>query len=130
MVVLILENQSGDYLITQRKSGKHLAGYWEFPGGKVEPGESLETALQREIQEELNYRPPHPVPATQINHRYPDVQVTLHFYHQLDSHPQVTANEQQAMRWASLAELTTTQLPEANLPVLDWLRSNRPPAQS
>lgn len=119
--MLILENQSGDYLITQRKSGKHLSGCWEFPGGKVELNESLLAALEREIQEELNYQPVNPAPVMQVNHSYPELTVTLHFFHQIDPRPQVKANEQQAMRWASLDELNQTELPEANLPVLEWL---------
>lgn len=121
MVVLILQNQAGNYLITQRQAGKHLSGYWEFPGGKTEPGESLETALNREIREELNYQPPQPTFILEIHHSYPELDVTLHFFHQQDNHPDVQANEQQAMRWVSLAELRHTRLPEANLPILDWL---------
>ena len=125
MVALILENQAGNYLITQRKAGKHLAGHWEFPGGKVEPGESREVALKREIHEELNYLPPRPVFILTINHSYPELDVTLHFYHQLDQEPAVQANEDQAMRWTGFPELCRTRLPEANLPVLEWLKNHR-----
>ncbi|MFC3194429.1 8-oxo-dGTP diphosphatase MutT [Marinicella sediminis] len=124
VVVLILENQSGNYLITQRKKTAHLGGYWEFPGGKVEPGESFLTALRRESQEELAYQPHDPSLLLHLDHSYPEQHVSLYFYHQLDPSAKVIANEQQAMRWVSLKELHNTQLPPANLPVLEYLAAS------
>lgn len=54
VAAVILENQNGEILVARRKTGKKLAGFWEFPGGKIEPGESPRECLVRELQEEMN----------------------------------------------------------------------------
>jgi 8-oxo-dGTP diphosphatase len=56
VVAALIQDDHGRYLITRRRGGSHLAGVWEFPGGKREPGESLEAALRRELVEELSAR--------------------------------------------------------------------------
>ena len=70
----------GRYLITQREPHSHLGGYWEFPGGKREPGESLEVCLKRELLEELGIEVTHPEPFVVIQHEYSDKAVELHFF--------------------------------------------------
>lgn len=72
--------RDGRYLITQRGPHTHLAGYWEFPGGKREPGESLEACLSRELREELGIEITSPTPFVVIQHEYPDKAVELHFF--------------------------------------------------
>jgi 8-oxo-dGTP diphosphatase len=122
VVVLVLQNHQGDYLITQRQSGKHLAGFWEFPGGKQEHNESLEQALNRESREELDYQPPSPQPLITIDHHYPEHSVTLHVFHQFDPAPVVQPQEDQAMRWVNLHTLQNVTLPDANQPIVEKLR--------
>ncbi len=73
--------KEGRVLAVKRPQGKPWAGYWEFPGGKVESGESLEQALERELHEELGIRPLNPEFWRHVSHTYPDLQVQLHFYH-------------------------------------------------
>jgi mutator protein MutT len=70
----------GRYLITKRADDVHLAGYWEFPGGKREFGESLETCLVRELREELRVEIKGPVRFMVIQHEYPDKTVELNFF--------------------------------------------------
>ncbi len=72
--------RDGRVLITRRPEGRHLAGLWEFPGGKKENGETLEQCLVREIREELgmDVRPDKPI--LRVDHEYDEKRVTLHFY--------------------------------------------------
>lgn len=70
----------GRYLITRRKAGAHLGGFWEFPGGKREPGESLEDCLRRELREELGIEITPPALFRVIHHEYPETAVELHFF--------------------------------------------------
>src|SRR5581483_4958881 len=72
--------RNGRYLITRRRAGVHLEGVWEFPGGKREPGESLEDCLRRELHEELGIEITEPVPYRVVRHEYPDKNVELYFF--------------------------------------------------
>ncbi len=119
VVALVLENNQGNVLLTQRQKGKHLEGFWEFPGGKVEAGESFVTALRREIKEELNYQPTTLTHLLSVNHQYPEKQVQIHFYHCLDDDAQPQPMEQQRMQWFHKSSLASQKLPPANLPILD-----------
>ena len=74
-----LITHEGRYLIARRKAGVHLAGFWEFPGGKREAGETLEECLHRELREELNVRIHAPIPFQTVRHDYPEKTVELHF---------------------------------------------------
>src|SRR2546422_5610143 len=70
----------GRYLLTMRKTNVHLSGLWEFPGGKREPGESLEECLRRELREELGIEITEPVPFQFVRYAYPEKTVELHFF--------------------------------------------------
>jgi len=75
-----LISRDGRYLIARRKAGVHLGGFWEFPGGKREQGESLEACLRRELREELGIEVTLPVFFRIISHAYPEKTVELHFF--------------------------------------------------
>lgn len=121
VVVLVLENHQGDILIAQRQKHQHLAGYWEFPGGKIEPHETAIDALQRESLEELNHQIKTPQHILTIDHCYSDINVTLMVFHELIHNPQVKAAENQPLKWVEKSTLSQYQLPEANQAIIDYL---------
>jgi 8-oxo-dGTP diphosphatase len=120
VAVGVLLAPDGRFLLTSRPPGKVYAGYWEFPGGKLEPGESVEQALRRELQEEIGI-------TTGATHRwreklvdYPHALVRLHFckVHEWTGH--LCMREGQQYRWERLPVQCAPVLP-GTLPVLDWL---------
>lgn len=121
VVALVLEDSQGNVLLTQRPQGKHLAGYWEFPGGKVETNETLQQALQREIKEELDYQPPELKHLVTVTHQYTDKRVKIHFFHCCDPSAEPTPMEQQVMQWTHKSALSKTNLPPANFSVIDLI---------
>lgn len=110
------------YLITKRPAGVHLAGYWEFPGGKREPGESLEECLQRELKEELGIDIALGSPFYIIRHEYPEKLVELHFFScTLQSgEPQTLGCEE--WRWVPPEALANYEFPPADRPIIDMLQ--------
>lgn len=101
------------FLLTRRADGAHLAGSWEFPGGKQEPGETLEAALVREIREELGCRVTVGPRLLTTTHTYAELTVELHFY-EARLHEDPVPQLGQEMRWVPRAELASLPLPEAD----------------
>ena len=123
VVAAIIENRAGQLLIAERPPGKHWAGYWEFPGGKIEAGESHEAALIRELREELGLDLAG-VPLTHYYHGSRGAEVVLDFYHirlTRDIAPQ--GLEGQRWRWVTRAEISDYRFPEPNTAVLQKLQS-------
>jgi 8-oxo-dGTP diphosphatase len=120
----------GRYLIAKRRSGVHLAGLWEFPGGKREQGETLEECLQRELLEELNVRIDIPVPFQIIRHEYPEKTVELHFFRCTIGEGLATPVDCAEIRWVHPSEMGNYQFPPADRPVIEALqRDSRGRAQ-
>ena len=113
-VVAALIRAGDRFLLTQRLEDTHLGGLWEFPGGKVEEGESLETTLRREIQEELGVKVEVGRPYLEQTHQYPDRRVHLHFFECriLEGSPE--CRQAAALMWARPEEMAGLELPEAN----------------
>ena len=106
--------QRGDeFLVTRRQRGVHLAGYWEFPGGKQDPGESLEDCLRREIREELDADVTIGSRLLSCAHEYPSRIVELHFF-EAELRGEPTAMLGQEMRWVARGDLKSLQFPPAD----------------
>ena len=102
------------YLITQRRSNVHCGDLWEFPGGKVLPGESLETCLVREIQEELGIEIRVLDLMEVVDHRYPDIWVSLNFFRCVRLSGTPLALGCSAFKWVLPEELALHPFPEAD----------------
>lgn len=120
VAVGVLMASDGSFLLTSRPPGKVYAGYWEFPGGKLEAGESVEQALRRELQEEIGV-------TIGLVHAwrdelvdYPHALVRLHFCKVFDWQGELQMREGQASRWERLPVRCEPVLP-GTLPVLGWL---------
>jgi len=122
VVAGILRDDAGRILLAQRPSGKHLAGLWEFPGGKCEPGESPEQALRRELHEEIGIEIGAIEKLIAVPWRYPQKSIILDVYSVATYAGSVHGREGQALRWTALAEIGTTPMPPADRPVVAALR--------
>lgn len=115
----------GRYLIARRKAGAHLGGFWEFPGGKREAGETLEECLHRELWEELNIRIGTPTPFQIVRHEYPEKVVELHFFCCRIESGTAVALDCAEVRWVSPDEMATFEFPPADQPVIAALRAGK-----
>jgi mutator protein MutT len=112
-VVAAVVERDGRYLITRRLEGTHLAGLWEFPGGKILPGEQPENALRRELKEELGVDAAVGELIQTVDWTYPEKSVRLLFFRcALAAEP--TPLEGQEMRWIAGADLRSYSFPEAD----------------
>jgi 8-oxo-dGTP diphosphatase len=118
-----LIDADGRVLIAQRPQGKSMAGLWEFPGGKVEPGERPEQCLIRELKEELGItvREECLAPLTFASHSYPDFHLLMPLYVCRRWEGIVTAQEQQALKWVRPGELKNYPMPPADEPLISHL---------
>ncbi len=110
-------------LLTRRLKGTHLAGYWEFPGGKVEAGESVQTALARELQEELGTKIGKTVPLMTVSHDYGEKQVLLDVHQVKDWDGEPHGAEGQPLAWVDAASLNEFQVPEANAEIMSRVKA-------
>ena len=124
-VAAALIHRDGGYLIARRKAGVHLGGFWEFPGGKRESGESLVECLQRELFEELRIRVGLPVPYGMVRHDYPDKIVELHFFRCEIEQGQATPVDCEEIRWVRPEELAHFEFPPADQVILRALERAR-----
>ncbi len=120
-----LVDSAGRILIAKRHQDTHQGGLWEFPGGKLEPGESLQQGLQRELWEELGVRVAASEPLIQIRHDYGDRHILLdvHLVNAYSGKPR--GREDQPLRWVSPADMNPAEFPAADRPVINALRLPR-----
>jgi 8-oxo-dGTP diphosphatase len=113
----VLRDDSGRVLISQRPEGKHAAGFWEFPGGKIHSGESPLQALCRELAEEIGIVVSAAMPLMSFRHDYPERVVELHVFEVSRYAGEPHGLEGQALRWVSVDELGSAGLLEADQPI-------------
>lgn len=127
VVAAALYDAQGRVLIAQRPQGKHQAGRWEFPGGKVAPGESEGQALARELHEELGIDVTASRPFMRLEHSYPDrsVELSMWIVERFSGTPRSLDGQQ--LRWLAPADLVHADLLEADRPFVEALRDLPPP---
>ena len=117
----VIERGDGEFLLAQRPEGKVYAGWWEFPGGKVETGEPVPAALARELREELGIDVHRAFPWITRTFAYPHGNVRLHFYRVVEWSGTLQSREGQAFAWQRLPGLTVSPILPANGPILGAL---------
>ncbi len=118
VITAVNENNETRYFLTKRLQDVHQGGKWEFPGGKVESGETISQTLARELKEEINIDILSCIPLITINHDYKDKAVSLEVFIVDNYNGEPSAQEGQGQGWFSLAELRLLEFPEANKEII------------
>ncbi|HSR01807.1 MAG TPA: NUDIX domain-containing protein [Methylophilaceae bacterium] len=127
VAVAIIQKENQAFLLASRPEGKPWAGWWEFPGGKIEAGELPKDALARELQEELGILPVEYQPWLEKRFDYPETHdspaktVHLHFYFVTKWQGEMTAIEGQTFSWQMPGQVTVKPVLPANQPIMDAL---------
>ena len=122
--------KNGKVLLCSRPDGKHLGGMWEFPGGKVDSGETDEKCLCREIKEELSLDIFVTDQIYRINHTYPEKEVDIRFYRAfaLDMNQKIIAMDNQQYKWVEISELMRMDIIPADAPFCEFLILSHSPS--
>lgn len=121
VAVGLIVNTNDEVLVALRHPDSHQGGLWEFPGGKVEHGESVFAALDREFREELGVEVRRAFPMRKISHAYPDKKVLLDVWRITEFSGQPIGREGQQIKWQAVTELQAEHFPRANSPIIDLL---------
>lgn len=120
VVAAAVIRRGNEYFVTRRHAGVHLEGYWEFPGGKCDPGETLVECLRREIREELDADVRVGVEILSVAHEYPERIVELRFFEcELLGAPRAMLGQE--MRWVAREHLRSLAFPPADAELLEML---------
>jgi 8-oxo-dGTP diphosphatase len=122
VVAGVIRDAAGRVLVAERPAGRHLAGFWEFPGGKSEPGEPALDALRRELAEELGIRVESAEPLIAVPWTYPEKKIVLDAWLVGAYTGEVHAREHEALRWVDPAALAKLPMPPADVPIVSALR--------
>ena len=122
IVIGIVKNADGEIFITRRYNNLHQGGLWEFPGGKVENGETLQTALARELKEEIGITVVSKKPLISLQHDYSDRLVTLNVFEILEFRGKPKSLLGQESVWVKISELENYEFPAANRAILNALK--------
>jgi len=121
VLVGLIANENGRWLVNQRRAGTHMAGLWEFPGGKSQPGEAPSAALRRELDEELGIDVVEAEAWFELVHDYPEKRVRLDIWRVRRYVGDVTPREGQVLRWVTVDELAGLPLLAADGPIVERL---------
>ncbi len=119
VAVGVILNRDGEILISKRRADSHQGGLWEFPGGKVEEGETIEAALDRELHEELGIRVTSCRALLEVRHDYSDKQVFLDVWVIDGFNGEPAGREGQPLRWCAPVALADYAFPAANQPIVE-----------
>ena len=122
VVAGVIYDASGKVLLAQRLEGRHRAGCWEFPGGKLHKGETVQQALKRELLEELSIVVQHIKPLIKVYHQYDQYNVLLDVWQVVSYQGHPMGAEGQLIKWMEVDQLAGLSMPEADLPVIKALR--------
>jgi 8-oxo-dGTP diphosphatase len=122
VAVAVIKNPRQEVLVALRRPDSHQGGLWEFPGGKVEKGESVFTALQREIQEELDLSITAAFPLIKISHDYGDKRVLLDVWQVTEFGGNAIGREGQQIQWLPAVDMRVQDFPAANRRIIDLLK--------
>ena len=125
VAVAVIINEQRQVLISYRDQYRHQGNKWEFPGGKMEAGETVEQALQREIEEELGLVIGTSIALLNIEHQYPEYKVHLHIHKVSEYHGQATGREGQTVQWCCIDQLYQYEFPQANQVIIDYLNEHQ-----
>ncbi len=123
VVTAAVVERDGRFLVTRRLSGTHLEGFWEFPGGKCDPGETLDACLRRELQEELAVEAVIGPKILSTTHSYPERRVELHFF-SVTLRGEPAPQLGQEMQWVRREDLPALKLPPADDELVTLLMRN------
>jgi 8-oxo-dGTP diphosphatase len=123
VVVGVVRDVEGKFLIARRHANSHQGGLWEFPGGKLEAGESVLQALRRELEEELSIHLGSARALLEVEHDYADKAVLLDVWLVEAYSGQAVGREGQPLRWVTARELALFSFPAANTPIVDACQS-------
>ncbi|MEQ9898812.1 8-oxo-dGTP diphosphatase MutT [Pectobacterium punjabense] len=123
VAVGIIRNADQQYFIARRPDGVHMAGMWEFPGGKIEEGETPEQGLIRELREETGIEASAPQPLNSKTFSTPERIITLHFFLVETWQGEPYGREGQESCWVSVEALREEEFPPANAEMIRWLKS-------
>lgn len=121
VAVAVIHDPENKILISLRHPDAHQGGLWEFPGGKVEAGESVQEALHRELYEELGIAVVIGEPIIQVKHDYSDKAVLLDVWAIASFTGEAEGREGQQLRWINIADLGNYSFPQANYPIIESL---------
>ena len=121
-VTAAIIRKDGKVLITRRPRGSHLAGYWEFPGGKQEPGEKLRQCLARELAEEIGIEARVDELFMEVKHTYPDRQISLHVFECTPLSGTPDTLQCSELKWISPTDLARFTFPPPDLKVIEKLK--------
>lgn len=121
-IALVVACRDERFLVARRQSGTHLAGHWEFPGGKIEPGEDPAAAARRELKEETGLVAPSLEPLVVVVHDYADRPLRFHVFLAREPRGEVSLDTEREWAWETRDGLEKLEMPEANQQMLRALR--------
>ncbi|MER2529006.1 MAG: 8-oxo-dGTP diphosphatase MutT [Candidatus Competibacter denitrificans] len=124
-VGVLVDPSTGAVLVARRPEHAHQGGCWEFPGGKVETGETVIAALQRELREELGIELDSAEPFLQVSHAYPEKTVLLNVWRVDAYRGEPHGREGQPLVWLKPEDMLESSFPAADAPIIEQLRAMR-----